>query len=155
MHPCRPGLRGAVRPDQGKSQMHISSLRILAATCCLGSMVAHAADPASGTLSTANPTITYESGPFTGSNPEGECDDVFCDHFALTLDLAGVPTTSSVRITTSWITPADDFDIYWMNGAAEVDHSARSEEHTSELQSPCNLVCRLLLENKNKINIRD
>src|SRR5256885_9982504 len=24
----------------------------------------------------------------------------------------------------------------------------RSEEHTSELQSPCNLVCRLLLENK-------
>src|SRR5256885_9651710 len=28
--------------------------------------------------------------------------------------------------------------------------SARSEEHTSELQSPCNLVCRLLLEKKNK-----
>src|SRR2546426_6300608 len=30
---------------------------------------------------------------------------------------------------------------------------ARSEEHTSELQSPCNLVCRLLLEKKkNRIN---
>src|SRR5256885_9740869 len=28
------------------------------------------------------------------------------------------------------------------------DH--RSEEHTSELQSPCNLVCRLLLEKKNR-----
>src|SRR5256885_11812843 len=27
-------------------------------------------------------------------------------------------------------------------------HSSRSEEHTSELQSPCNLVCRLLLEKK-------
>src|SRR3989449_2513077 len=27
----------------------------------------------------------------------------------------------------------------------------RSEEHTSELQSPCNLVCRLLLEKKQKI----
>src|SRR2546426_3616908 len=27
--------------------------------------------------------------------------------------------------------------------------SERSEEHTSELQSPCNLVCRLLLEKKN------
>src|SRR5256885_2757377 len=26
--------------------------------------------------------------------------------------------------------------------------SSRSEEHTSELQSPCNLVCRLLLEKK-------
>src|SRR5215467_15835283 len=31
---------------------------------------------------------------------------------------------------------------------------SRSEEHTSELQSPCNLVCRLLLEKKknNKLN---
>src|SRR5256885_4482332 len=27
---------------------------------------------------------------------------------------------------------------------------SRSEEHTSELQSPCNLVCRLLLEKKKK-----
>src|SRR2546426_2428093 len=31
--------------------------------------------------------------------------------------------------------------------------AARSEEHTSELQSPCNLVCRLLLEKK-KNNIK-
>src|SRR5256885_10548259 len=29
----------------------------------------------------------------------------------------------------------------------------RSEEHTSELQSPCNLVCRLLLEKKNTQHI--
>src|SRR5256885_10975657 len=28
----------------------------------------------------------------------------------------------------------------------------RSEEHTSELQSPCNLVCRLLLEKKNELS---
>src|SRR5256885_12280113 len=28
--------------------------------------------------------------------------------------------------------------------------AGRSEEHTSELQSPCNLVCRLLLEKKKK-----
>src|SRR5205807_6913324 len=32
----------------------------------------------------------------------------------------------------------------------EHSHSERSEEHTSELQSPCNLVCRLLLEKKKK-----
>src|SRR5256885_6435555 len=31
---------------------------------------------------------------------------------------------------------------------AEVPVPLRSEEHTSELQSPCNLVCRLLLEKK-------
>src|SRR5256885_13223525 len=35
-----------------------------------------------------------------------------------------------------------------------VDGLIRSEEHTSELQSPCNLVCRLLLEKKNKNLIR-
>src|SRR2546426_3156634 len=32
----------------------------------------------------------------------------------------------------------------------DLDAAARSEEHTSELQSPCNLVCRLLLEKKKK-----
>src|SRR5256885_4160487 len=30
-----------------------------------------------------------------------------------------------------------------------LSRETRSEEHTSELQSPCNLVCRLLLEKKN------
>src|SRR5256885_7066936 len=30
------------------------------------------------------------------------------------------------------------------------ERAGRSEEHTSELQSPCNLVCRLLLEKKKK-----
>src|SRR5256885_11743967 len=29
----------------------------------------------------------------------------------------------------------------------------RSEEHTSELQSPCNLVCRLLLEKKKEVSL--
>src|SRR2546426_6566827 len=33
---------------------------------------------------------------------------------------------------------------------AALPASSRSEEHTSELQSPCNLVCRLLLEKKKK-----
>src|SRR5256885_8571958 len=33
--------------------------------------------------------------------------------------------------------------------AARLWSLPRSEEHTSELQSPCNLVCRLLLEKKN------
>src|SRR5256885_10946440 len=37
----------------------------------------------------------------------------------------------------------DRFEIHCYN-------TNRSEEHTSELQSPCNLVCRLLLEKKKK-----
>src|SRR5256885_10093004 len=36
-------------------------------------------------------------------------------------------------------------------GESMVVESVRSEEHTSELQSPCNLVCRLLLEKKNTV----
>src|SRR2546426_7404157 len=35
-------------------------------------------------------------------------------------------------------------------GARLAKQRRRSEEHTSELQSPCNLVCRLLLEKKKK-----
>src|SRR2546426_3091759 len=40
----------------------------------------------------------------------------------------------------------------WLTSALELMTflSSRSEEHTSELQSPCNLVCRLLLEKKKK-----
>src|SRR5256885_10661610 len=34
-------------------------------------------------------------------------------------------------------------------GDAAVGSQGRSEEHTSELQSPCNIVCRLLLEKTN------
>src|SRR5256885_7763346 len=33
-------------------------------------------------------------------------------------------------------------------GLLQLGAQGRSEEHTSELQSPCNLVCRLLLEKK-------
>src|SRR5256885_12730040 len=41
-----------------------------------------------------------------------------------------------------------------LHGASGVGKTAlRSEEHTSELQSPCNLVCRLLLEKKKKNQI--
>src|SRR5256885_8747327 len=36
----------------------------------------------------------------------------------------------------------------WLAVLAERRAAKRSEEHTSELQSPCNLVCRLLLEKK-------
>src|SRR5256885_11602265 len=42
-------------------------------------------------------------------------------------------------------------DSFWLpinSAASAAIDSRRSEEHTSELQSPCNLVCRLLLEKK-------
>src|SRR5256885_6981653 len=45
---------------------------------------------------------------------------------------------------------AERSDQYWYPANAADVSSKRSEEHTSELQSPCNLVCRLLLEKKKK-----
>src|SRR5256885_3561154 len=49
------------------------------------------------------------------------------------------------------VVPADS--IYYTTDAMSAGGAPpRSEEHTSELQSPCNLVCRLLLEKK-KIHI--
>src|SRR3989454_3490589 len=45
------------------------------------------------------------------------------------------------------------FGVLGVDRAVPRDRSrSRSEEHTSELQSPCNLVCRLLLEKKKKKN---
>src|SRR2546426_4806686 len=50
----------------------------------------------------------------------------------------------------------DDGDRQRRHGAghALVIEGPRSEEHTSELQSPCNLVCRLLLEKKKKVRLQ-
>src|SRR2546426_4119214 len=46
--------------------------------------------------------------------------------------------TLSARLRASPLQPRERYHAY----------RVRSEEHTSELQSPCNLVCRLLLEKK-------
>src|SRR5256885_13101296 len=41
--------------------------------------------------------------------------------------------------------------LFYKSYAMTLDpYTVRSEEHTSELQSPCNLVCRLLLEKKKR-----
>src|SRR5256885_5693614 len=55
------------------------------------------------------------------------------------------------RIAASWIGEgaSAEADFHYAMTFAAV-YQARSEEHTSELQSPCNLVCRLLLEKKKK-----
>src|SRR5256885_10653264 len=45
--------------------------------------------------------------------------------------------------------PHSDGGRTWHGAPACRWPARRSEEHTSELQSPCNLVCRLLLEKKN------
>src|SRR2546426_1440051 len=54
---------------------------------------------------------------------------------------------SWVRLTATFLTPGS------RPRAFSRVPVQRSEEHTSELQSPCNLVCRLLLEKKKKQTI--
>src|SRR5205807_10390095 len=89
-------------------------------------------------------------------------------HDALPIWLLGVasfhelimaPRDARVRdiMTTDVVTVAENADqeavsrLFTRTGLIAipvVDAQRRSEEHTSELQSPCNLVCRLLLEKK-------
>src|SRR5699024_919428 len=53
----------------------------------------------------------------------------------------------------AYVPTAPDNLPYSTRSAASLNRSKRSEEHTSELQSRFELVCRLLLEKKNKYNI--
>src|SRR5256885_10938525 len=62
--------------------------------------------------------------------------------FVLTM-MAGVLAYSMKVETTLAIHSNNEAELQWL-GRSGVEY--RSEEHTSELQSPCNLVCRLLLE---------
>src|SRR5256885_2731920 len=77
-----------------------------------------------------------------GTGREGRCEEPIRvhaerpEHFSV-LD-AGADEHADAR-------PAVDH----RHRGGERDAEMRSEEHTSELQSPCNLVCRLLLEKKN------
>src|SRR2546426_5019448 len=58
----------------------------------------------------------------------------------------GVP---GISLYTKTVTVPDGCDTLYVTFDATGDEEVgRSEEHTSELQSPCNLVCRLLLEKK-------
>src|SRR5256885_11435907 len=65
------------------------------------------------------------------------------------------PYTTLFRSRSSTLAPAAGRMIRtatWASGPLRPTYTAPSEigEHTSELQSPCNLVCRLLLEKKKK-----
>jgi len=79
-------------------------------------LASFAANPASGTLSVANPTVTYTGGPNLISNPSGtaklNCVDLPCDNYALTIDLpASYEETHQVRINISWTSPVEDYDL--------------------------------------------
>src|SRR5947208_5870632 len=56
----------------------------------------------------------------------------------------------SYNVTTGWTAMMPVRALMRMQALASPERTDRSEEHTSELQSPDHLVCRLLLEKKKK-----
>src|SRR5256885_9746781 len=58
---------------------------------------------------------------------------------------------SGKRANSPGVTMLTRTSVHWAERIVAI--SNRSEEHTSELQSPCNLVCRLLLEKKTDYDI--
>src|SRR5256885_2176677 len=90
--------------------------------------------------------LTAEYWPFARAGGLGEA----VSGLATCQAAAGLPTTvfmplyQIVRETTP--------SLERTGSALAIPLGGRSEEHTSELQSPCNLVCRLLLEKKKKRN---
>src|SRR5438477_11816990 len=69
-------------------------------------------------------------------------------HDALPISAFG---TGLLLLVDAWfdIVTADAGDV-WVSAVTMSNQASRSEEHTSELQSHVNLVCRLLLEKKKK-----
>src|SRR2546430_6397521 len=65
----------------------------------------------------------------------------------------------SIAMKVQGVTPAYVKEIHDLGMKPTVDEfvgmRVRSEEHTSELQSQSNIVCRLLLEKKNKHSLKD
>src|SRR6266850_3718702 len=60
------------------------------------------------------------------------------------------PRSTLFPYTTLFRSAGADGHVRRRHGDRRLLGAGRSEEHTSELQSPCNLVCRLLLEKKKK-----
>src|SRR5256885_6948570 len=73
-------------------------------------------------------------------------------HDALPISLV-VAHGNSLRALVKHLDGIGDAQIAELNIPTGIPLVYRSEEHTSELQSPCNLVCRLLLEKKKNIKL--
>src|SRR5256885_7207124 len=79
-------------------------------------------------------TTLFRSLELGGKAPAVVCADADLDRAAQAITWGGFANSGQVCASVERVYAVD-----------------RSEEHTSELQSPCNLVCRLLLEKKNKM----
>src|SRR2546426_7729378 len=75
---------------------------------------------------------------------QGDWSSDVCSSDLRNLDRAKELVCTRVRAANEFL------ELLGSHERADSGEHVRSEEHTSELQSPCNLVCRLLLEKKKK-----
>src|SRR5690348_18002098 len=75
--------------------------------------------------------------------------------FPYTTLFRSLAVASGTRLTPTSITTAPGLTMSALTNSATPIAATRSEEHTSELQSPVHLVCRLLLEKKNTEDVGD
>src|SRR2546426_8277177 len=80
---------------------------------------------------------------------EHDATEIWATQLHTATEALGKAGLTAADIAAVGITNQRETTVVW-----ERDTGARSEEHTSELQSPCNLVCRLLLEKKKKNRLR-
>src|SRR5688500_6283285 len=78
-----------------------------------------AATQPSGTLSVANPTLTFTSGRHAESNPDSDCEAGPCDEYALTIDLPPDYATTNPNAIVTFELEYDvqgDLDMRLLNG---------------------------------------
>src|SRR5256885_4151805 len=92
----------------------------------------------------SSPRLLTQTAP--GERPPGAWR--YSSHLALVLSGGGARGAYHVGVLAGLAERLPGLEFPILSGMSVGAINTRSEEHTSELQSPCNLVCRLLLEKK-------
>src|SRR5437867_8075378 len=93
----------------------------------------------------------YGNHPVLNSFPTRRSSDLSPDYHrepGLQVSATGPVPRGLGRLLIIFLTAANNGSDPWSMDSSLLSRNARSEEHTSELQSPYDLVCRLLLEKK-------
>lgn len=101
---------------------------ILLTLLFLAAIPTQAANPANGTLTDANPTLSYTGGPYVTSNATGQVQTpplctapTMCDLFTLTVNVSPTDAqTKEITISTSWPNTTADFDLYVLDSNGNV-----------------------------------
>lgn len=117
--------------------VNAKSIALLAAVTLLATGAttlgaADAANPAQGTVSPTSRLTSWTGGPFVASNPTGTALDApdcstagSCDDFSLHVTApADYATGHQLKITVSWSTPGEDYDVYLLDGQGRSVSSA-------------------------------